>query len=139
MERWKIWVRFRDRSGKITGYGVHVVDYAHKRSGVRRAKQLYSVPYDGGYTTDWIVAQENPWARQAEIYPYVNAILDKFENLLDRHDITIPDGCREGNDDEARIYGATYLILSYDVQEIILKLLDQFSRPQIIATPYLND
>jgi hypothetical protein len=139
MERWKIWVRFRDRSGRITGYGVHVVDYAHKCYGVRRAKQLYSVPSDGGYTTEWIVAQENPWVRHAEIYPYVYAIIDKFEELLDHHNITIPDPWREGNDDESRIYGMTHVTLTYNVEEIIMKLLDQFSHPQIISTPYLNN
>lgn len=35
-------------------------------------------------------------------------ICDIFEDLLDEHDITIPDPEREGNEDEARIYGSTY-------------------------------
>ena len=35
-------------------------------------------------------------------------IIDIFEELLDRLDITIPDKWREGEEDEARIFGDTY-------------------------------
>lgn len=142
MERWKIWVRFRDRSGKIVRYGLYHKDYAHKCSAVRRAVKMYSVPQmrcGNQLHAEWIVAQENPWPIQAETYAYICAIIDKFEMLLDWNDVTIPDDWREGNDDESRIYGCTYHMLSCEIEEIILKLLDQFSRPQIIATPYLND
>ena len=35
-------------------------------------------------------------------------IVELFEELLEAHDITIPDEDRTGDESEARIYGATY-------------------------------
>ena len=49
-------------------------------------------------------------------------IIDVFEELLDRHDITIPDDFRDGGEDEARIYGDTY----YELEEKILGILKNF-------------
>lgn len=139
MERWKIWVRFRDRSGKIVRYGLYHKDYAHKCSAVRRAVKMYTaapIRDKNNFHAEWIVAQENPWPIQAEFYPYLCEIINKFEKLLDRNDITVPDLWRQP-DDKERIFGLSYLMLTQDVEDVIMKLLDQFSRPQIIATPYI--
>ena len=46
-------------------------------------------------------------------------IIDVFEELLDRLDITLPDKWREGEEDEARIFGDTY----YELEEKIVKRL----------------
>ena len=46
-------------------------------------------------------------------------IIDIFEELLDRLDITLPDKWREGEEDEARIFGDTY----YELEEKIVKRL----------------
>lgn len=54
---------------------------------------------------------------------YAAAICDAFENLLDEHDITIPDLEREGNEDEARLYGLTYENLENRVVDILKKLI----------------
>ena len=43
-------------------------------------------------------------------------IIDIFEELLDRLDITIPDKWRECEEDEARIFGDTY----YELEEKIV-------------------
>lgn len=43
-------------------------------------------------------------------------IIDIFEELLDRLDITLPDKWREGEEDEARIFGDTY----YELEEKIV-------------------
>ena len=44
-------------------------------------------------------------------------IIDIFEELLDRLDITIPDKWREGEENEARIFGDTYYELENKIVE----------------------
>ena len=44
-------------------------------------------------------------------------IIDIFEELLDKFDITLPDKWREGEEDEARIFGDTYSILELNIVE----------------------
>ena len=54
-------------------------------------------------------------------------IVEKFENLLDRHNIDIPDEDRELEDDSdntARIYGMTYAEILEEVEDIIIELLN---------------
>ena len=44
-------------------------------------------------------------------------IIDIFEELLDRLDITLPDQWREGEEDEARIFGDAYYELENKIVE----------------------
>lgn len=44
-------------------------------------------------------------------------IIDIFEELLDRLDITLPDKWRSGEEDEARIFGDTYYELENKIVE----------------------
>lgn len=46
-------------------------------------------------------------------------IIDIFEELLDRFDITLPDKWREGEEDETRIFGDTY----YELEDKIIERL----------------
>ena len=55
-------------------------------------------------------------------------ILDRFEDLLERYDITIPDGDRQGDEGEARIYGMTYGELMQDIADILVKKLTEKMR-----------
>lgn len=48
-------------------------------------------------------------------------IIDIFEKLLDELDITLPDKWREGEEDEARIFGDTYSTLELDIIERLKK------------------
>ena len=48
-------------------------------------------------------------------------IIDIFEELLDRLDITLPDEWREGEEDEARIFGDTYYELENKIVERLKK------------------
>ena len=48
-------------------------------------------------------------------------IIDIFEELLDRLDITIPDKWREGEEDEARIFGDAYYELENKIVERLRK------------------
>ena len=49
-------------------------------------------------------------------------IIDAFEELLEEHEIYIPDEYREGNPSEACIYGATY----GDLQDEIIGILEKY-------------
>ena len=46
-------------------------------------------------------------------------IIDIFEELLDKLDITLPDKWREGEEDEARIFGDAY----YELEDKIVERL----------------
>ena len=46
-------------------------------------------------------------------------IIDEFEELLDEHKIIIPDSDREGNEEEACIYGMNYWRLEDKITELI--------------------
>ena len=48
-------------------------------------------------------------------------IIDIFEEILDRFDITLPDKWREGEEDEARIFGDTYYELESKIVEKLRK------------------
>ena len=47
------------------------------------------------------------------------AIIGKFEELLNEKNITIPSKDREGNPEEARIYGSEYYQLEDEITEIL--------------------
>ena len=51
-------------------------------------------------------------------------IIDVFEELLDRLDITIPDKWRDGEEDEARIFGDVYYELENKIVERLRKEKD---------------
>ena len=61
--------------------------------------------------------------KEIKTRPYAVAILDLFEDILDEHGIDIPDDSREGEEGEARIYGATY----YDLEDAVVDLLHKFA------------
>ena len=52
-------------------------------------------------------------------------ILDLFEGLLEKHDLTLPSRDREGNEEEARIYGSAYYNLEDKITDILIKSGDK--------------
>ena len=71
---------------------------------------------------------ENTYSEQEpktiKLREYSVDICELFEDLLEEHDITIPDDEREGEPDEARLYGTTYSCLEYDVLNILNELIN---------------
>lgn len=63
-------------------------------------------------------------------------ICELFENLLDEHNIDIPDDDREGDESEARIYGMTYAELEEDVKEILIKFAEKIKRDDVELDQY---
>ena len=65
--------------------------------------------------------------KEIKLRQFSASICDVFEELLDKHDITIPDEDRTGDESEARLYGIAYgdtedyitQILCHLVQEIM--------------------
>jgi len=51
------------------------------------------------------------------------AVCDKFEELLDAKDITIPSADREGREEEARLYGSEYYQLEDTITDILAKVM----------------
>lgn len=50
-------------------------------------------------------------------------IIEKFEDVLDEHNIDIPDEDRNGDEGEARIYGMTFAGLLEEVENTVANLL----------------
>ena len=64
--------------------------------------------------------KKDSYAIQNDKYRQTAAeIIDVFEDLFVKLNIVIPDSDREGNKDEARIYGSTY----YELEDSITKIL----------------
>ena len=58
---------------------------------------------------------------EANLTNTADDLIDIFEELLDRLDITLPDKWREGEEDEARIFGDTYYELENKIVERLRK------------------
>ena len=58
---------------------------------------------------------------EANLTNTADDIIDIFEEILDRFDITLPDKWREGEEDEARIFGDTYYELKSKIVEKLRK------------------
>lgn len=73
-----------------------------------------------------------PISTESELYVrgFAVKICGLFEELLDEHDITIPSDDREGEKDEARIYGDVYYDLEDEITEILVALGEE-----VKATP----
>ena len=69
----------------------------------------------------------------ADIFTETSAdIMNVFEDVLGEHNMKIPDKCREGNEDEAMIYGETYYEMESLVEDLICecteKIYNTFNR-----------
>lgn len=71
---------------------------------------------------------ENAYAVQEpktiKLREYSVDICELFEDLLEEHDISIPDEDREGRPEEARLYGTTYADLEYKVLNILNEFMN---------------
>lgn len=66
------------------------------------------------------MVKKDSYAIQNDRYRQTAAeIIDVFEDLFEKLNINIPDSNREGNKEEARIYGSTY----YELEDSITKIL----------------
>ena len=65
--------------------------------------------------------EENTMNTTNNLIDTADDIIDIFEELLDRLDITIPDKWREGEEDEARIFGDAYYELENKIVERLRK------------------
>ena len=65
--------------------------------------------------------EENTMNNTNNLIETADDIIDIFEELLDRLDITLPDKWREGEEDEARIFGDTYYELENKIVERLRK------------------
>ena len=61
--------------------------------------------------------------------------LDVVEDVLDEYDITIPDVYREGNEDEARLYGAIYDRMLYLMEISVVATLESVNGEEFDIIP----
>lgn len=63
-------------------------------------------------------------------------LVELFENVLDRHNIIVPDDDRVGDEGEACLYGMTYWELLYQVEEKLTELLERADSEAIITQEF---
>ena len=68
--------------------------------------------------------ESKPKEDTIKIRPVSVKIIDLFENILDKNNISIPDEDRTGDEGEACIYGMTY----YNLEENITNILLDFAK-----------
>ena len=81
------------------------------------------------------VAQEHKTIKLRE---YSVDICELFEDLLEEHDITIPDEDREGRPEEARLYGTTYADLEYKVLNILNEFMNDLIKHPDASIDIIN-
>lgn len=74
--------------------------------------------------------------RVIKVRPIANEICELFEELLDEYGIDIPDEDREGNEEEAHIYGMIYAELEDKVKEILVEFAEQIKRDNVELEEY---
>lgn len=80
-----------------------------------------------GFSVDVLPATDSP----IHIRNLSADICGVFEDLLDRFDITLPDKDREGDEDEARIYGDTYS----EMEDEVTGMLEDFLKKHVPSLP----
>ena len=63
-------------------------------------------------------------------------IVEVFEDLLDKNNITIPDEDRTGDEGEARLYGMTYSNVIDAVEEILIEMLKKAPDAKVVSYVY---
>lgn len=89
----------------------------------------------GDELTHWMPLPDYPHLKttsptDSTIFTHTEAanIVELFEDLLDRFGIDIPDPDRDKSENPARLYGMTYFDLVFDVEQIIIKILEKKSQ-----------
>ena len=85
---------------------------------------------------DTEIKKGNDGMRTVKVRPIANEICELFEDLLDKHNIDIPDEDREWNEGEAHIYGMTYAELEDKVKEILVEFAEQIKRDNVELEEY---
>ena len=89
--------------------------------------EAIAIVEDSNYSNS-VNCYENAYVEQEpktiKLREYSVDICELFEDLLEENDITIPDDEREGEPDEARLYGTTYADLEYNVLNILNELIN---------------
>lgn len=73
-----------------------------------------------------------------KVRQYAAEICILFETVLDKHNITIPDECRTGAEDEARLFGYEYSDLEYAIVSVLRSLIDEVKANPDAPCEYFN-
>ena len=80
---------------------------------------------------DYLFVDEKNTVRARQ---YAQSICEMFEEILEKHDITVPDPNRDSQgegEEAARIYGETYFNLEDDITNMITDIINRVKRDEI--------
>ena len=100
------------------------IQHQRKEGLFSRFKKLKPIPTINQYlNSDVALTEEEYKESQIDVNETVIKIINEFEHLLEKYNIDIPDKYRQGDEDEAHIYGDEYYILENNIKQIILENL----------------
>lgn len=65
---------------------------------------------------------------ETQLRPIAATIIDLFEDLLEKNNVTLPDIYRMGDPDESRIFGDTY----YTLEDSIVRILERLATTTLL-------
>lgn len=71
---------------------------------------------------------ETHYTDETQLRSIAATIIDLFEDLLEKNNVTIPDIYRMGDPDESRIFGDTY----YALEDSIVRILERLANTTIL-------
>ena len=68
------------------------------------------------------------YADETQLRSIAATIIDLFEDLLEKNNVTLPDIYRMGDPDESRIFGDTY----YTLEDSIVRILERLATTTLL-------
>lgn len=123
MNEFKIYKEEYDTEREEPTYNLEIGDAIYSGLSLDEAVAIVEDSRDSYWEKVYAHAYTVKEQKVIKLREYSVDICELFEDLLEENDITIPDNEREGEPDEARLYGTTYADLEYKVLNILNELI----------------
>lgn len=124
MHEFKIYKNEECESGNEPTYNLEIGGTRYSGLSMDDAVAIVEDSNDYDWETGYAHAYVQKEPKTIKMREYSVDICELFEDLLEEHDISIPDEDREGRPEEARLYGTTYADLEYKVLDILNDLMN---------------
>lgn len=124
MNEFKIYKEEYNTERKEPTYNLEIGDAIYSGLSLDEAVVIVEDSRDSCWEKGYAHAYSEQEPKTIKLREYSVDICELFEDLLEENDITIPDDEREGEPDEARLYGTTYADLEYKVLNILNEFMN---------------
>ena len=124
MNEFKIYKEQYNTEREEPTYNLEMGDAIYSGLSLDEAIDIVEDSRDSYWEKGYVHAYVEQEPKVIKLREYSVDICELFEDLLEENDITIPDDEREGEPDEARLYGTTYADLEYKVLNILNEFMN---------------